>query len=797
MIRNYLKIAFRNLVKNKVYSFINISGLAIGMAVAMLIGLWIYDEFSANKHHKNYETLYQVMMHQTFDGHRGSQQALPFPMGEELKNKYPDFQAVAMCDWGSNNSFVWGNQKFLKDGHFIGDEAIDMFSLKILNGNKNPLKDPYSIVLTDQTAEAIFGKQDPIGKILKMNNQTNLKVTAVVAKQPKNATLQFDYLVPWLLIEKIEPEYVKNTKTQWGNNSYQAFVQLKDGVSPEKTNAKIKDVVLTHNLNSPLMKTTIKPAVFLHPMSKWRLYSEFEEGHNVGGFIKYVKLFGIFGLFVLIIACINFMNLSTARSEKRAKEVGVRKAIGSTRQQLIRQFLSESLLISFLALVFALGLVYFSLPFFNNLTKKLMTIQFDNLIFWSITLVFTLLTGLLAGSYPAIYLSSFSPVKILKGGVHVGKSAALPRKILVVLQFTFSIVLMIGTIIIYQQIQHGKNRPIGFSLSGLISVNISDDLKKNFEPLHNDLLASGMVVSVCKSNSPPTEIWSNNNGWEWKNATPEDKGALFNTIATNYDYLKTIGIKIKEGRDFSRQFSTDSTGVILNEAAVKRMGLKNPIGEILKWSGKEWRITGVIPDINMQSPFEAIRPLTIVFDKDWVNWVNVRINPHVSASEAIKKIQPIFDKYNPAYPFDYKFADSEYAKKFNYEELIGNLALIVSILAIFISCLGLFGLASFMAEQRTKEIGIRKVLGASVVNLWGLLSKDFVILIIISCLIASPIALYGMIQWLENYKDYKIDIGLGVFVVVLVLALAITLLTISFQAIKAALMNPVKSLKTE
>ncbi len=797
MLRNYLKIAFRNLVKNKVYSFINIFGLSVGMAVAMLIGLWIFDEFSANKHHKNYATLYQVMMHQTFDGHRGSQQALPYPIGEELKSKYPDFKGVAMCDWGGNRSLVVGNQKFLKNGHYIGEEAIDMFSLKVLNGDKNPLKEPYSIVLTEETAQAIFGKQDPIGKTVRMDNSVDLKVTAIVEKQPKNATLQFDYLVPWLLQAKQNPDYIKRTATEWGNNSFQTYVQLKDGVTPEKTNAKVKNVVLSHFLDNKLMQNTIKPEVFIHPMEKWRLYNDFENGENVGGFIKYIKLFGIFGIFILVIACINFMNLSTARSEKRAKEVGVRKAVGSAREQLIGQFLSESLLIAFFALLLALLLVLISLPYFNTLTEKLMSLQFGNPIFWGIILVFTLFTGLLAGSYPALYLSSFNPVQILKGGVHVGKSASLPRKILVVIQFTFSIVLMIGTIIIYQQVQHGKNRPIGFNSKSLISVEASKDLNKNFEPLRNELLASGMVSSISKSNSPPTQIWSNNNGWEWKNSTPEDKGAIFNTIATSYDYTKTMGIKLKEGRDFSKDFSTDSVGVILNEAAVKRMGLKNPVGELLKWNGKERRVVGVITNINMESPFQAISPLTIVFDKDWVNVFCVRINPNVSSSEAIAKITPIFDKYNPGYPFDYKFADTEYSKKFNYEELIGNLSLIVSILAIFISCLGLFGLASFMAEQRTKEIGIRKVLGASVTNLWGLLSQDFVKLVIISCLIASPIAYYGMNEWLESYKDYKINIGVGVFLLVLALALVITLLTVSYQAIRAATANPVKSLKTE
>ena len=800
MIRNYLKIAFRNLAKSRVYSFINIFGLAVGMAVAMLIGLWINDELSANKHHKNFQTLYQVKMHQTFDGRRDSQDALPFPLGDELKNKYPDFKAIAMCDWGGSRSLVVGNQKFLKDGHYIGEQAIDMFSLKVLNGDKNPLKEPYSIVLTNETAQAIFGKQDPIGKIIKVDNTVDLKVTAVVAKQPKNATLQFDYLLPWDLQLKLYPG-MKNVLTQWGNNSWQVYAQLKDGITPEKTNAKIKNVVLNHLINDENARKTIKPEVFIHPMSKWRLYSEFTEGKNTGGFIKYVRLFGIFGLFILVIACINFMNLSTARSEKRAKEVGVRKAVGSGREQLIGQFLSESLLIAFFSLVLALGLVFLSLPYFNTLTEKNMALQFDNPIFWGIMLIFTAFTGLVAGSYPALYLSSFNPVKILKGGIHVGKSAALPRKILVVIQFSFSIVLMIGTIIIYQQVQYGKNRPIGFNNKGLISVNSSKDLLANFEPLQNELLASGAVTSICKTNSPPSEIWSNNNGWEWKGSTPQDKAVVFSTIATSYDYIKTMGIKLKEGRDFSREFATDSLGVLLNEAAVKRMGFKNRnggsvVGELLKWNGENRRVVGIIPDIMQESPFRAISPLTVVFYKDWVNVFCIRINPALSTSEAIKKIKPIFDKYNPGFPFDYKFADSEYAKKFNYEELIGNLSLIVSLLAIFISCLGLFGLASFMAEQRTKEIGIRKVLGASVVNVWSILSKDFVLLVIISCLIASPIAWYTMDQWLQDY-NYKISIGFGVFVGVLILALVITLLTVSYQAIRAALLDPVKSLRSE
>jgi ABC-type antimicrobial peptide transport system permease subunit len=571
-------------------------------------------------------------------------------------------------------------------------------------------------------------------------------------------------------------------------------VQLNDNADPKTVNAKIKDVVIAHFTDENTLKT-IKPEVFIHPMAKWRLYSEFEEGKNTGGFIKYVRMFGILGFVVLLIACINFMNLSTARSEKRAKEVGVRKAVGSGRKQLIRQFLSESMLIATLAFLLALLLVTIALPFFNDLTKKTMSLQITNPIFWGIMIAFTILTGLLAGSYPAFYLSSFNPIRVLKGNFKAGKSSSLPRKILVVAQFASSVILMIGTIVIYQQIQYGKNRPIGFNNKGLISVNWSGDIQKNYEALRQELLNSGAVVSICKSNSPPSQIYSNNNGWEWKNSQPVEKSVIFSTIATDYDYTKTLGIKVLDGRDFSRDFS-DSNGVILNEAAVKRMGLKNPVGEMLKWNDKPMKVIGVVPDIQMESPFRPISPLTIIFNKEWVSYISIRMNPGMSASKAISLMKPVFDKYNPAFPFEYQFADEQYAKKFNYEELVGNLAAIVAILAIFISCLGLYGLASFTAEQRIKEIGVRKVLGASVISLWQLLSKDFVMLVLIASAIAIPVAWYFMNEWLKSYQ-YKISIGLGIFVSVVLLSIVITLITVSSQAIKAAIANPVKSLRTE
>src|SRR5664279_5364829 len=794
MFKNNLKIAWRNLLKSKTYSFINIAGLAAGMAVAMIIGLWISDELSANRQFKNYESVYQVMMHQTFDGKRGTQTALPYPLGEELKAKFPDMKGVAMSDWGQNHSLVYADKKISKYGHFIGEDAVSMFSLNILSGNKYPLHELHSLVLTEETAKALFGNENPLDKIVRLDNIVDLKVTAIVSKLPKNSSLGFDYLIPFNLQETIYSYIKQYHKTNWGNNSWQVFVQLNDRATEKSVDAKIKNVVIAHFTDENRLKS-IKPEVIVQPMSKWRLYNDFENGVNTGGFIKYVRMFGILGAVVLLIACINFMNLSTARSEKRAKEVGVRKAVGSNRNQLIRQFLSESLLISVLAFLFALAITAIALPYFNRLTEKEMSLQLSSPLFWIIMIVFTLLTGLLAGSYPAFYLSSFNPVNTLKGNLNIGRSDALPRKILVVIQFASSVILMIGTTIIYQEIQHGKNRPIGFDNRGLISVDWSDDIGKNWAALRADLLSTGAVVSICKSNSPPSDIFSNNNGWEWKGSQPVEKTVLFSTVATDYDYTKTIGIKLLAGRDFSRDYA-DSNSVILNQAAVKRMGLKNPVGELLKWNDKKMTVIGVVPDMQMESPFRPISPLTIIFDKDWVGFVDLRMNPNMPASTVLKKIQPIFERYNPAFPFLYRFADSEYAKKFNYEELVGNLAAIIAVIAIFISCLGLFGLASFTAEQRVKEIGVRKVLGASVVSLWQLLSKDFVKLVLISCIIAVPVAYYFMNEWLKDY-DYKIKIGAGVFVMVIGLSIIITLVTVSFQAIRAARANPTKSLRSE
>jgi ABC-type lipoprotein release transport system permease subunit len=542
---------------------------------------------------------------------------------------------------------------------------------------------------------------------------------------------------------------------------------------------------------------SLKPLVVLHPVKYWHLYNNFTKGKETGGFIEYVRMFGIIGILVLIIACINFMNLSTARSEKRAREVGVRKAIGSQRKHLIYQFLVESILITFMAFIVAICITQLALPAFNLLTQDAIRIPFTSPVFWIVMITYVLLTGLLAGSRPAFYLSSFNPVKVLKGTIQVGKAATLPRKALVVLQFTCSIALIISTVIVYQQLQYAKNRSTGYSADRLVMTDMSSDLVKNYDALRNDLLSTGMVKSVASATSPVTTVFSHTSIMKWPGKDANDEEMNIGSIWVSPTYFKTVGMKLKEGRDFASDFNSDTLSVIVNEAAVKRMGLKSPLNAVLTWnaSDKPVHIVGVVKDAVMTSPFTPVEP-TIFALSHYGNSVIYRLSANVNTHQAIDKLAPIFNRYNPAYPYLYHFVNEEYDKKFSLETLVGKLAGIFAGLAIFISCLGLFGLAAYVAEQRTKEIGIRKVLGASISQVWLLLSRDFILLVVISCVIASPIALYFLNGWLQKY-DYRITIGPGVFILSALAALAITMVTISFQAIKAAVANPVKSLRSE
>ncbi|MEZ4900863.1 MAG: FtsX-like permease family protein [Spirosomataceae bacterium] len=804
MLQNYLKIALRNLSKNKAYSFVNIGGLAVGMAVAMLIGLWIYDELIYDKNFNNYDKIAMVRNRFTEPllQKTKSSNSLPQPIATILKTKYVHlFKHVSLLPWADGYSIKVGEKVISKTGQFLENGAIDMFSLKMLKGSKESLNDIQSIIVSESTADALFGNKNPINQIIKLNNKIDGKITGVYANLPQNCTLgNIDFIGNFENLRAHNEGYKVNADN-WDNSSLRLLVQLEDKVSLEQANAAIHDLYLN---DAPIdYKEEIKKykaELWLYPMKQWYLYSEFTNGYATGGRIQFVWLFGVVGIFVLLLACINFINLTTARSEKRAKEVGIRKAIGSHKSALVNQFMSESFLVVFLSFILAFLLLGILLSPFNQLADKNIRLPINNIYFWLINIIFLVVTAFLSGIYPSFYLSSFQPMKVLKGTIRLGKYASLPRKILVVVQFTVSILLIVGTIVVFQQIKHAQNRPVGYDSTRLVRISMSDpNFINKKEVLQNELLTSGAVTDVAFSSMPITAVWENWGGFRWKGKNPESESS-FSVSWVSEDFGKTTGWKLKQGRNFSKDFATDSTAVIINESAAKYIGLKDPIGEyISKEDGsKKWQIIGVVDDFVADSPYEPVKIGFYWLEKnlDNLSQLQLKINPNLSIHSALSKIEEIQKKIVPSASFQYHFVEEEYGKKFSAEQRVGKLALIFAILAIFISCLGLFGLASFVAEQRTKEIGIRKVLGASVTNLWQMLSKDFVVLVFIACLIASPIAYYFMNNWIQKYT-YRTDISWWIFAVSSVGALAITLLTVSFQAIKAALMNPVKSLKIE
>lgn len=796
MLRNYFKSAWRNLTRNKVYSGLNIAGLTAGMSVALLIGLWAFNEYSYDRFLPGYKNLYQVRV--TFTSHHDgmhTQTGISLPLADVLRKDIPGIKRVAESyNIGSDqHGLMVGDKKLFLKGGAAGSEFLQMYQFPLLAGNAaDILKDPFSIVIDQSTAKALFGEQDPVNKIIRIDNQADLRVTGVLKDIPANSSLKFSYLMPFSYMEKTQ-DWIREGRTAWTYNSFTLFVELEPGADYTQIAPKIKDLVSQH---SPKMRA-LKPVIFLQPVKDWHLFSDFKNGQSAGGFIDYVRMFTLIGILVLMIACINFMNLSTARSEKRAREVGVRKAIGSQRADLIFQFLLESILITFLAFLLSLILVQTVLPAFNNLTGNAIKMPYSNPVFWCIMLGYVLFTGLMAGSRPAFFLSAFNPVKVLKGAIHEGKAAALPRKILIVAQFTCSIALIISTIIIYQQIQYAKSRPTGYNADRLLMTESSDDLNKNYAPLRNDLLQSGLVDNVAESSSPVTGVQSHFSLENWPGKNAGDEAVNIGALFVSDSYFKTLGIQLQSGQDFSADWATDTSNVILNEAAVRRIGLKDPVGREISWNGNSTpvRVIGVVKDALMESPFSPVAPV-IFAHVQWGRNIIYRLSPRARTRDAIVSLTKLFDKYNPAFPFSYKFVNEEYDRKFGLEMLVGRLAGIFASLAVFISCLGLFGLAAYVAEQRTKEIGIRKVLGASVPQVWALLSKDFILLVLISCLFAAPVALYFIHNWLQQY-NYRINIGPAVFIIAAMAAILITLLTISFQAIKAAIANPVRSLRSE
>jgi putative ABC transport system permease protein len=794
MFKNYFKTAWRSLINDKLHSFINIAGLSIGMTVAILIGLWLHDELSFNKSFKNHQRIAQVVQNVTNNGEVQTWWSVPYPLSKELRNQYgSDFKHIVMAvNWGSHLVSI-GNKKFKDNGGYFEKEMPEMFSLNMLQGKQNSLYDPSTVLLSASAAGAYFGKEDPINRIIQIDHQAPLKVAGVYEDFPQNSTMaNLNFISSWDFWYKANGE-LKDMEDPWRPNFTTLFAELNDNADFDKVSAKIRDAKLK-KVNALLQKK--KPALFLIPMDKWHLYSEYKNGVNTGGAIKYVHMFSVIGLFVLLLACINFMNLSTAKSEKRAREVGIRKTIGSLRRQLIFQFLIESFLTVAFAFLFAILIAQFTLPFFNYVSNKKMTILWDSPLFWLISFAFILITSFVAGSYPAFYLSSFRPVKVLKGTFKAGRFAALPRRILVVVQFTVSVALIIGTLVIYRQIEFAKNRPVGYSRANLINISTGDSsIHAHFDAIKEELFQSGAVTSISESESPTTGIWNSTSGFSWPGKDP-NLSTDFGVVSASLDFGKTIGWQIKEGRGFSKEFLTDSSAVILNEAAAKYMNLKQAVGETMTWWGKPLRVIGIVKNMVIESPYDEARP-TIYTPLSYPGNVTIlRLNPSVSATAALQKVEPVFKKFNPEQPFEYKFVDEEYAKKFGDEERIGRLAGFFASLAVVISCLGLFGLTSFVAEQRKKEIGVRKVLGASVFSVWNLLSCDFIMLVMISFLISVPLSWYFMHNWLQNYI-YRVDLSWWIFAAAGVGALFVTFVTVSFQAIKAAVASPVRSLRAE
>ncbi len=791
MFRNYFITGWRNLVHNKAYSALNIVGLAIGMAVALILGLWVEYHYSYDRYLPGYRQVYQAHLRFTRNGVQDQMSATCIPMSDALRKDIPEIAYAVHTDGLGEHGLMVGEKRLTLSGTLAEKDFFKVFPFPAVAGNlDNALANTYSIVLTESTAKSLFGNDDPLGKSVRYDNEHDLVVTAVIRDVPPNSTMSFNFIVPFEYGIQ-NSDWIKQASTTWNNNSFSTYVALKPNITYAQIEPKLSPM---YDKYVPEAKN-LKPGIFLYPMTDWHLYGDFKNGVADGGFIEYVRLFSIIGILVLLIACVNFMNLATARSEKRAREVGVRKAIGSRRKNLIAQFLIESLIITFAAALLSLIIVQVAVGPFNQLTSSHIAIPWASPVFWSVMAGYVLVTGLFAGSRPAFYLSSFQPVKVLKGAIQAGRSATLPRKALVVLQFSCSIALIISTFLIYQQIQHAKDRPKGYDSARLMMTQGSNDLYRNYKALKNDMLRSGLVTSVTRASGFVTGLGMYSMVQDWPGKLPDETlSSAF--VRIDDDYFGTLGMQLVAGRGYTGNVAADSSDIILNEAAVKRLRLKDPIGQTITWQMTPHRIVGVVKDALMANPFSPAQPTFFSYQPARTGDMLYRLAPDKEVHDAIAGLGAMFGKYSPTAPYDYHFADDSYARKFRLEELIGQLAALFAGLAIFISCLGLFGLAAYMAEQRMHEIGIRKVLGASVSQLWLLLSGDFILLVLISCVVASPPAYYFLHGWLEKY-EYRITIGPGVFVMAAVIALSITVLTISYQAIRGAMANPVKSLRRE
>ena len=792
MFKNYFKTAWRNIVRNKAFSVINVMGLALGLTCSLLIMLWVQDERSVDAFHANEKYLYQVYERNYYDGKVDAGYSTQGLLADELKRVVPEIQYASGFEYaappGSQSTFEAGNKIAKMNGMFAGADFFSMFSYQLLQGKATTaLSEPSGIAISERMAEYFFGNAEKAtGKMIRFENKDELKVTAVFENIPANSSQQFDFLRSWSDFVK-ENDWVHN----WGNTDPQTFVQLKPGADAAQVESKIKGFIYRYKEKDKSFITELA----LQPYTEKYLHSTFKDGYIDSGRIEYVRLFSIIAVFILLIACINFMNLATARSAKRAKEVGIRKVVGALRSALIIQFVGEAVLITFFSIIIAIILAALLLPAFNGLTGKQLVLPFNEPIFWTIIVGLLVITGFVAGSYPALFLSSLKPVRVLKGSLKFSWREGFFRKALVVFQFTLSIFLIIGTIVVYRQVNYIQTKNLGYDRNNLVYIPIEGDLVKNYDLFKQEATANTAIVNVSKMRNSPTAIFHHTTSIEWPGKDP-NLSVSFADGVVGYDFVKTMNLQLQSGKDFSKDFGTDSAGFLLNQTAVKKIGLKNAVDKTITWGNHRGRVIGVLKDFHFNSMHEAIEPLIMRLDENW-NWGTILVRIKAGKTkEAIADLQKICKELNPKFPFTYQFSDLEYAKLYTSEVVVSKLANIFAFLAIFISCLGLFGLATFTAEQRTKEIGVRKVLGASVPNIISLLSTNFLKPVILAFFIAFPVAWYVMSNWLRSYA-YKIDIGWWMFALAGLLTVCIAMLTVSYQSIKAAVANPVKSLRTE
>jgi putative ABC transport system permease protein len=786
MLKNYFKTAIRNLLKKRTFSFLNIAGLAIGIACASLIFLWVEDELTFNHNFSKRNNLYQVYENQTYEGKVSTFIATPGPMAKVLKSDIPGIKNVARSAGTGTQLFALGDKFINEQGDFADSAIFSMLNLPFVYGQEaNAFHQLHSLVINETMSKKFFGHGDPTGKTLRMNNEQDFVVTAVFKDLPKNSSFQFQWLAPMENIDHKMP-----WMQDWNANWAHTFVELQPSTDLVQVNKKLYSYMDSKHKGN----TTV---CFLFGMNDWNLHNHFTGGKQDGGRIQYVKLFSFIAWIILLIACINFMNLSTARSEQRAKEVGVRKVMGAGIPKLIGQFISEAVIMSFIAVLFAIGMIYLLLPSFNVLVEKQMlaNISYPSHIIYLV--VIGTITGLIAGSYPAFYLSSFNPIAVLKATkIKSGAGSGFIRQSLVVIQFAISIVLIIGTVIIYQQIQHVKSRQLGYNKNNLVYIEVQGKLDEHFNAVYNDLKETGIIDNAALSDYPVLQIWNNTDNYSWQGKDPS-KNPLITWEGVSPQFLSTMNMKLTAGRDFYDGPSLDSNSVIINEAFAKQMGKEGRVGGIIKDGGKtDYQIVGIVKDFLYNDMYQPGAPLLLYKHPLGTRYLSIRIKSNADFPDALARIEKVIKTDNPNYPVEYKFVDEDFDQLFKTETLTGKLAGVFAALAIFISCLGLFGLAAYTAERRIKEIGIRKVLGASAYGLAGLLSKDFLRLVCFSCLISFPIAGWALNNWLQSYQ-YRTPIHWWVFATAGALAMGIALFTVSFQAIKAAMANPVNSLRSE